>query len=138
MMKLLLDTNTLSYITKGQQPVLDHLEEAIAKRSVFLLASVVEYELTRYLDLRGMSRLQRNYRDLTAFWQRCNLSFDDWREAARLWAERHRSGQAIADLDLMLAVLARREGAVLVTTNVRHFQGLGIELQDWMAPLGPP
>lgn len=138
-MKLLLDTNTLSYLTKGRRPALDHLEEAIAKRSVFLLSSVVEYELTRYLDLRGMPRLQRNYRDLTAHWQRCNLSFEDWREAARLWAERHRLGQSISDLDLLLAVLARREGAVLVTSNLRHFQGLGIELKDWTAPipLGP-
>jgi predicted nucleic acid-binding protein len=137
MMKLLLDTNTLNYLAKGYQPVTDHLEVAIARNSVFLLSSIAEYELTRYLDLRGMSRLERNYRDITAHWRRCNLNFDDWREAARLWAERHRLGQSISDLDLLLAVMARREEATLVTSNLKHFQGLGINLEDWMAPIAP-
>jgi predicted nucleic acid-binding protein len=136
MMRLLLDTNTLSYLTKGRQPALDYLKESIEKEAVFLLGPVVEYELTRYLELRGMLRLFRNYQKITASWQRCDLSFSDWREAARLWAERHRIGRSISDLDLLLAVLARREEAVLVTSNIRHFQGLGVELQDWMIPRG--
>ncbi|HEX4497222.1 MAG TPA: PIN domain-containing protein [Thermoanaerobaculia bacterium] len=131
-MRLLLDTNTLSYLIKGTQPALDRLEKSIEDEAAFLLAPVVEYELTRYLDLRGMPRLVRNYLKITSSWQRCDLAFNDWREAARLWAERHRVGQSISDLDLLLAVLARREGAVLVTSNTRHFQGLGVDLQDWM------
>jgi predicted nucleic acid-binding protein len=87
-MRLLLDTNTLSYLTKGKQPALDRLEESIEKEAIFLLGPVVEFELTRYLELRGMPRLFRNYLKITASWQRCDLSFSDWREAARLWAER--------------------------------------------------
>ena len=37
---------------------------------------------------------------------------------------------------ICLAVVARREEAVLVTSNTRHFRGLGIELEDWMVPIG--
>ncbi len=37
----------------------------------------------------------------------------------------------MSDMDLLIAVTARQEGAVLVTGNVRHFEGLGISLQDW-------
>jgi predicted nucleic acid-binding protein len=136
MKKLLLDTNTVSYLTKGRRPALDYLEETIEKGGVFLLSPIVQYELTRYLDLRGMSRLMRNYEEITASWRLCDLSFDDWRDAARLWTERHRIGRSVADLDLLLAVLARREGAILVTSNTRHFEGLGVELKDWMAPSG--
>jgi predicted nucleic acid-binding protein len=75
----------------------------------------------------------RDYEEITASWPRCSLSFRDWDEAAQLWAERHRYGRSIADLDLFLAVLARRENAVLVTSNVRHFEGLGIPFEDWTA-----
>ena len=83
------------------------------------------------LLLKGAALLSRTYTKLTRFWTPIDLRFSDWDEAASLWAERHREGKAISDLDLLLAVLARREGAALVTANTRHFEGLGVVLQDW-------
>lgn len=130
---LLLDTNTLSYILKNLTPVPAKLDEAVRQGKSFLLASVAHYELTRYLHLKGAHRLLRLYQQLTATWQRCEPSFEDWEEAARLWAERHRAGKGISDPDLLLAVLARKWSATLVTTNTRHFEGLGIALEDWTA-----
>ena len=130
-MPLLLDTNTLNYILKDQPLVVERLDEAMEKGESFLLASVMHYELTRYLELKGAHRLLRLYQNLTATWQLCTLSFEDWDDAARLWAERHRSGRSISDFDLLLAVLARRWGAVLVTSNTRHFEGLDLRLDDW-------
>jgi predicted nucleic acid-binding protein len=138
MMRLLPDTNTLSYLIKRRRPALDYLEQAARNGAIFLLGSIAHYELMRYLDLRGASRLLRNYEDLTSSWERCAPSFMDWEDAARLWAERNRLGRSVSDLDLMLAVLARREGAVLVTSNGRHFQGLGVDLEDWMIPVESP
>jgi predicted nucleic acid-binding protein len=131
MSPLLLDTNTLSYILKNVPPVSAKLDEAVRQEKSFLLASVAHYELTRYLHLKGAHRLLRLYQQLTATWQRCEPSFEDWDEAARLWAERHRAGQGISDPDLLLATLARKWNATLVTTNTRHFTGLGITLEDW-------
>lgn len=133
-MQLLLDTNTLSYIIRGRQPVLDRFEESVRKGSSFLLASVAHYELQRYLDLKGSSRLLQRYQDLVARWQRCDLLFEDRNHAARLWAEHHRTGRSIADLDLLFAVLARKHDAVLVTSNTRHFEGLDVPLADWSLP----
>jgi predicted nucleic acid-binding protein len=130
-MGLLLDTNTLSYLIRGRQPVLDRFEESVRQGNTFLLSSVAHYELQRYLDLKGSSRLSGRYETLVARWQRCNLLFEDWNQAALLWAERHRAGRSIADLDLLLAVLALKHDAVLVTSNTRHFEGLNISLIDW-------
>ncbi|HEX3531274.1 MAG TPA: PIN domain-containing protein [Thermoanaerobaculia bacterium] len=128
---LLLDTNTLSYILKNVPPVPARLEDAVRQGKSFLLASIAHYELTRYLHLKGAHRLLRIYQQLTTSWQPCEPSFEDWDEAARVWAERHRSGQGISDPDLLLAVLARKRNATLVTTNTRHFTGLGLALEDW-------
>lgn len=132
-MRLLPDTNTLNYLLKGRQKVRDRFDEAVDRADQFLLGSVVHYELTRYLNLKGSHRLMRTYEEITASWLRCSLSYEDWNEAARVWADRHRLGRSIADLDLFLAVLARRESAVLVTSNVAHFEGLDIPIEDWMA-----
>jgi predicted nucleic acid-binding protein len=134
-MRLLPDTNTLNYLLRKRQPVIKRFQEATEKGAEFLLSSVAHHELIRYLDLKGASKVMQAYERLTASWRRCNLDFEDWDEAARLWAHRHRLGRSISDLDLLLATSARRENAVLVTSNVRHFVGLGVPLEDWMAPL---
>jgi predicted nucleic acid-binding protein len=130
-MRLLLDTNTLNYLLKGRPPLLERMAERAQEGADFLLAAIVHYELRRYLDLKGAHRLARAYEVLMASWQRLDLDFSDWDAAAQLWAERHRAGRAVSDLDLLLAILARREGAVIVTSNTRHFEGLGVALEDW-------
>jgi tRNA(fMet)-specific endonuclease VapC len=137
MSDLLLDTNTLSYILKEVPPVVDQLNKREAEGACFLLAPVVHYELTRYLELKGASRLMRLYQELTEPWQLCDVSFEDWDAAAQLWAERHRLGRSISDIDLLLAILARKHGAILVTSNVRHFENLGLVLEDWTSALEP-
>ncbi len=127
----LLHTNILSYILKNVPPVPERLDAALHTERSFLLASIAHYELTRYLRLRKAHRLLRLYAQLTADWQRCEPSCADWDEAARLWAEGHGQGRAIADADLLLAVLAHRHGATLVTANVRHFADRSVDLEDW-------
>jgi len=131
MSALLLDTNTLNYILKDIPPVPAKLDVAVRQGRPLLLASVAHYELTRYLHLKGAHRLLRLYQEITATWQRCEPSFEDWDEAALIWAERHQAGQGISDPDLLLAALARKWNATLVTNNTRHFSGLGIALEDW-------
>lgn len=136
-MKLLLDTNTINYILKKRAPVLDRYQAAIASGSTFLLSPIVHYELVRYFALRGADRLARGYELMRSGWSLCQFSFADWEAAALLWAERHRTGNAVSDMDLLIAVTARRESAVVVTGNTRHFEGLGLSLQDWMIPVTP-
>jgi len=137
MRDLLLDTNTLNYILKERQPAVDRLRKARDEGSQFLLASPVHCELNRYLELKGAQRLIRLYRRLVDPWLRCNLSFEDWDSASRLWAEVHRGGRSISDFDLLLATLARKHGAILVTSNTPHFGALGIILEDWTQPIAP-
>jgi predicted nucleic acid-binding protein len=88
------------------------------------------------MKLKGASRLMDLYNQLVEFWLPCNLGFEDWNDAALLWAERHRVGKSISDLDLLVATLARKHKAILVTSNTRHFEGLGLILEDWAPPAG--
>jgi predicted nucleic acid-binding protein len=135
MRDLLLDTNTLNYILKRRQPAVARLQQATDEGDRFLLASVAHHELTRYLELKGAHRLIRLYRRLVEPWLPCNLDFEDWSSASLLWAEWHRAGKSISDLDLLLATLASKHQAVLVTSNTRHFTGLGLVLEDWTQPV---
>jgi predicted nucleic acid-binding protein len=132
--KLLLDSNIVSYLLREVEPVGSHYSRAAADGAVFLLSPIVDYEIRRYLTLKSASRSLARYEALTRSWLPVTLDMADWHHAADLWAERHRQGQAIADADLLIAVSVLKAGAVLVSNNGRHFGGFGFEVRNWMQP----
>ena len=77
--------------------------------------------MTRWLDLGFAERV---------------LPFDS--AAARAYAEiasgRRRAGQPIGEADCQIAAISRSRGAVLVTRDVRDFEGTGVDVVDpWTA-----
>jgi tRNA(fMet)-specific endonuclease VapC len=132
--KWVLDTNVISYLLRGDATVRAAFESARNMRGVFVLSPVVDYEIRRYLLLKGATRNLAQYESLAADWAATPLGLDDWRLAASLWADRHRLGNPIDDADLLIAVTAITQDAVLVTHNTRHFEGLGARLADWSQP----
>jgi len=131
-MKWVLDTNIISYLLRGNAAVRVGFNAARqAADALFILSPVVDYEIRRYLLLKGASRNLAQYEALIAQWVELPFDGSHWQQAAALWAERHRGGQPIEDADLLIAVTALRQNATLVTNNTRHFIGLGLPLKDW-------
>lgn len=132
-MRVLIDSNIITYLLREREPVLSKFTDALETDNVFVSSDVVDYEIRRYLILKDAQRQLARYEELSRDWVPVNLSRDDWRAAARLWSEIHRSGRSIEDRDLLIAVSALKEKALLVTNNTRHFEGLGLPLADWAA-----
>lgn len=135
-MRLLIDTNVVTYVLRERAPVLARFTEALSTDNVFLSSDVVDYEIRRYLVLKNAKRQLARYEELSRDWLPVSLTREDWRTAANLWAEIHRGGRSIEDRDLLITISALKEQAVLVTNNTRHFEGLGIPLVDWAAESG--
>ena len=127
----LLDADTLNYVLKGLSPPKERLRQATAGGASFVLSLVVHYQITRYLKLKGATRVQRFYEQLVSGWSVVGLEEADWDTAADLWAQRHRVGKPIEDADLLIAVIALKTGATIVTNNTRHFEGLGVAVENW-------
>jgi tRNA(fMet)-specific endonuclease VapC len=131
-MKWVLDTNIISYLLRGNAAVRGGFNAVRqATDTLFILSPVVDYEIRRYLLLKGASRNLAQYEALTAQWVEPAFDGAHWQQATVLWAERHRSGKPIEDADLLIAVTALRQDAALVTNNTSHFLGLGLRLEDW-------
>ena len=131
-MKWVLDTNIISFLLRGNAAVRGGLNAARqGADSLFILSPVVDYEIRRYLLLKGATRNMAQYEALIAQWVEPAFDGAHWQQAAILWAERHRSGQPIDDADLLIAVTALRQNATLVTNNTSHFIGLGLRMEDW-------
>ncbi len=132
-MRFLIDTNVITYVLRERAPAFARFTEALNTDNVFLSSDVVDYEIRRYLVLKDAKRQLARYEELSRDWLPVSLTRDDWRAAAKLWAELHRAGRSIEDRDLLITISALKEQAVLVTNNTRHFEGLGISLVDWAA-----
>jgi predicted nucleic acid-binding protein len=130
-MRLLLDTNTINFVLRERDSVLRKLTEALATGAAFVSSDVVDYEIRRYLVLKGAKRQLERYEALSRDWPAVSLTRHDWRAAATLWVEIHRAGRSIEDRDLLIAISALKEQATIITNNTRHFEGLGIPLADW-------
>lgn len=128
----MLDTNALSDLLRDKEPVKARFTR-LRDLARFILCPVVDYEIRRYLLLKGATRNLAQYEALVAPWFEPAFDVVHWRQAAELWAERHRVGKPIADADLLIAVSALRQGATLVTNNTAHFLGMGLRLEDWRA-----
>lgn len=128
-MNYLLDANVVSDLLRGREPVRSRYL-ALASTS-FLLSPVVDYEIRRYLLLKGATRNLAQFEALIATWAPALFDTSSWKLAAKLWADRHRVGLAIADADLLIAVSALEQDATLVTNNRSDFAGLGLRIEDW-------
>lgn len=133
-MTWLLDTNTISYLLRGDPDVRARFHAQRAGRALFVLSPMVDYEIRRYLLLKQATRNLARYEETTGAWLKSSLEIADWTRAAALWAERHRIGQGIEDADLLIAVTAIKHQATVVTNNLRHFVGLGVTAVDWSLP----
>ena len=77
----------------------------------------LEAAMTRWLDVGFGERI---------------LPFDSVaaRAYAEIAADRRQTGRPIGEADCQIAAICRQRGAVLVTRNVRDFQGTGVEVVD--------
>lgn len=132
-MRVLIDTNIVTFILRERELVLSRLAETLNTDNVFVSSDVVDYEIRCYLVLKDARRQLARHEELSRDWLPVSLTRDDWRTAAKLWAELHGAGRSIEDRDLLIAVSALKAQAVLVTNNTRHFEGLGLSLADWAA-----
>lgn len=132
----MLDTDIASYVIKGRSPALEARLASVPPDRVCISA------VTRAELLYGLKRLPPEHRLHIAVHQflkivRC-LPWDA--DAADHHADlRHRlvtKGQAIGEMDMMIAAHAISTGAVLVSNNRRHFARIKapLLLEDWLTP----
>jgi len=130
-MKLyMLDTDTVSYLIRGDAPP---VTELFAKHYLEACISVITYAELQYgVKKRDNSLLTQK---VQAF---CNLvRCISWNnEAALAYAkmrtELEANGNPIGSMDMLIAASALAEEAVLVTNNTKHFSRIkGLRLENW-------
>ncbi len=132
-----LDTNVVVDLLNARRPaVRERYDEARRLRMRLALSAIALFEL-RY-GAANSDRMERNMRVLDAL---LDEGFDvvpfdaaDAAEAGAIRAQLRRTGTPIGPYDLLIAGVARRRAATLVTANTREFARVpGLLVMDWAA-----
>jgi len=126
-----LDTNVVSDFLKKHPHVTAMIAQHLAGNDRLLLPQPVHYELIRSLIRHNASeQIKRLNNQILPQFEWATLTDDDWLQAARFWADSVSRGKQLADVDLLLAALAQRLDATLVTGD-DDFDALPIKRANW-------
>ena len=131
----ILDTNIIADRMKAIEPVSQRLIETASAGHRVYLCQPVYYEVMRgLLKVNATRKLQFFQTTIMPLLDWLPLTDDDWRQAAQFWAETRSAGKQLSDVDLLVAALAKRLDAVIVSSD-EDFNALLVKRENWRNPL---
>jgi tRNA(fMet)-specific endonuclease VapC len=129
----MLDTNTSSYVIKGNAPGIDARLRNLDVLQV-CISAVTRAELR--FGVRRLSSATRLAAEVEKFLTGVHtLAWDEVAadQFAEVRADLERGGTPIGSMDTMIAAHAKAINAVLVTNNVKHFRRVkGLAIENWV------
>ena len=127
----ILDTNVIADRFKRHPQVLQRLTYTGEAGYVLGLCDPVRYEVLRgLLKVQATNKLQLFQERIAPLLDHLPLTAADWERAAELWAQMRNQGKQLSDTDLLIASLAQRLNALVVTSDA-DFAALPILREDW-------
>lgn len=136
-MKLILDTNAVSALMKGDPVFIERLKQK-SKEEVGVPQPVlaeIAYGIERLPKSKRREALQERFDLVRSELARVSWSDEVSESFGRIKALLEKKGQRIEDFDAAIAAHALASGAVLVTANLEHMTRIpGLTVEDWSAP----
>jgi predicted nucleic acid-binding protein len=124
------DTNAMSDMLNAYPSVVANVRER-QQDHIFALCPPVDYEMQRGLLWKTASAKHQLYlHQIKPQFQWLPLIDADWWLAGQFWANGRSAGKQFSDVDLLIAALAHRLNAIIVT-NDADFAALPVQRENW-------
>jgi len=132
--RVLLDTDILSFLQRGDQRVTQHATDYIITYGRLDFTELTWYEVVRGYRAIGARRQLETFE---AFCHRCNilpLNRNALDCVANIYTGLRRRGELIGEVDILIAGIALTHGMGIATRNVGHFSRIaGLHVENWTA-----
>jgi tRNA(fMet)-specific endonuclease VapC len=128
-----LDTNIISYWLRGQYNLEKKLEIEFDREHSIVIPPISYYEIVRGLYAVDSKNKLKSFKVMSDRLGQGSMEKTDWIKTAELYARCRKSGQTMAESDLLQAGFCLQHGYVLVTHNTKHFSHINdLDLEDWV------
>lgn len=133
MSEVLLDTDILSNLMKGNEVVVRRAQEYLSEYEQFSFSIITRYEILRGLRAKGAYIQEAKFDTLCSSSKLYGINDLVVKEAAGIYADLRNQGTVIGDADILIAATARVNGLRLSTNNQKHFGRIkGLETGNWL------
>lgn len=132
MKQVLIDTDIISYFLKGNENVFLRFQEYLKEFDRINISIITYYEIVSGLTFKNAEKQLQIFEEFCSTARIINLSKDSIKVAADIYANQRKKGEAVDDIDILIAGIAICNDLVLVTNNIKHFGKIeGLVVENW-------
>jgi len=131
------DTNTVSYLLRGEGNVEKHFQQEIIQAgNTYAIPLIVVFELKRWLldnPTKALRVFAEVFNDLFEIVRnKAEMPIAVWEKAADIYILLKQKGHLIGDADILIAAYSLINGYTLITNNTNDFNRIdGLNLANW-------
>jgi tRNA(fMet)-specific endonuclease VapC len=129
---IFLDTNILSYYFNGNIKVKDKIIESLGKEERICLTAITVYEILKGFRWRKNKRKEELFDGFLTKVTIFTVDDEVINIASDVYANLRKNGKTIGDADILIAAIVIRNGGILITNNIKHYEDIKqLELENW-------
>lgn len=127
----LLDTNAVSDLLHIHPKVTAQRDQRLRQGDQINLCPPIQYEILRgLLKVNATAQIRQFQEQFVPNYDWTPVTDEDWRQTAQFWADSSSKGKQLSDIDLLIAALAYRLDAIIVSSDA-DFDALPVKREDW-------
>ena len=129
----LIDTDILSYFLKGNEKVFLKFQAYLNHFDRINISIITYYEVVSGLTFKSATKQLEHFENFCSTASILDITKDSVKKSAEIYSNQRMIGEAIDDVDILIAGISLANDMVLVTNNVRHFGKIkGLEIENWI------
>lgn len=132
MKPVLIDTDILSYFLKGNDKVFMHFQEYLKYHEVISISIITYYEILSGLTFKKATKQIKVFKDFCSDASVINITKESIERSAEIYSTQRAKGEAVDDIDILIAGIALANDFTLITNNTRHFNKIEeLRIENW-------